>query len=116
MQEILHNNGSHDSEGGEGGGREGGRRGQKREVRLFFKISNDKNGTAVGELTSIIISAKQRGFLIFYCVEKSTVADFKLIFNNSRLCSLYTVKKVSDFPVPGRDVTNQTLPGQEYFR
>ncbi len=25
----------------------------------------------------------------------------------------YTVKKVSDFPVPIRDVTNQTLPGQE---
>jgi hypothetical protein len=27
----------------------------------------------------------------------------------------YTVKKVSDFPVPIRDVTNQTLPGQELF-
>ncbi len=26
---------------------------------------------------------------------------------------LYTVKKVSDFPVPSRDVTNQTLPGLE---
>ncbi len=26
---------------------------------------------------------------------------------------LYTVKKVSDFPVPTRDVTNQTLPGRE---
>jgi hypothetical protein len=25
----------------------------------------------------------------------------------------YTVKKVSDFPVPSRDVTNQTLPGRE---
>jgi hypothetical protein len=25
----------------------------------------------------------------------------------------YTVKKVIDFPVPSRDVTNQTLPGQE---
>jgi hypothetical protein len=25
----------------------------------------------------------------------------------------YTVKKVSDFPVPNRDVTNQTLPGGE---
>jgi len=23
---------------------------------------------------------------------------------------LYTVKKISDFPVPSRDVTNQTLP------
>ena len=26
---------------------------------------------------------------------------------------LYTVKKVTDFPVPSRDVTNQTLPGWE---
>jgi hypothetical protein len=25
----------------------------------------------------------------------------------------YTVKKVSDFPIPSRDVTNQTLPGRE---
>jgi hypothetical protein len=25
----------------------------------------------------------------------------------------YTVKKVGDFPVPRRDVTNQTLPGRE---
>jgi hypothetical protein len=24
-----------------------------------------------------------------------------------------TAKKVSDFPVPSRDVTNQTLPGRE---
>jgi hypothetical protein len=27
----------------------------------------------------------------------------------------YTVKKVIDFPVPIRDVTNQTLPGGEYL-
>ncbi len=26
---------------------------------------------------------------------------------------IYTVKKVSDFPTPSRDVTNQTLPGRE---
>jgi hypothetical protein len=26
---------------------------------------------------------------------------------------LYTVKKVSNFPVPGRDITNQTHPGRE---
>jgi hypothetical protein len=25
----------------------------------------------------------------------------------------YTVKKVNDFPVPSRDVTNQTLSGRE---
>ncbi len=25
----------------------------------------------------------------------------------------YTVKKVGDFPVPRRDVTNQFLPGRE---
>jgi NhaP-type Na+/H+ or K+/H+ antiporter len=32
---------------------------------------------------------------------------------------VYTVKKVNDFPVPSRDVTNQTLPGRKdfiYFR
>jgi hypothetical protein len=27
--------------------------------------------------------------------------------------SRYTVQKVNDFPVPSRDVTNQTLPGRE---
>jgi hypothetical protein len=27
----------------------------------------------------------------------------------------YTVKNVVDFPVPSRDVTNQTLPGQGEF-
>ena len=27
----------------------------------------------------------------------------------------YTVKKVIDFPVPSREVTNQTLPGRELF-
>jgi hypothetical protein len=27
----------------------------------------------------------------------------------------YTVKKVTYFPVPSRDVTNQTLPGRELF-
>jgi hypothetical protein len=26
---------------------------------------------------------------------------------------IYTVKKVSHFPVPSRDVTDQTLPGRE---
>jgi hypothetical protein len=28
-------------------------------------------------------------------------------------CSLVDREKVSDFPVPSRDVTNQTLPGRE---
>ncbi len=28
---------------------------------------------------------------------------------------MYTVKKVSDFPVLSRDVSNQTLPGGEWF-
>ena len=26
---------------------------------------------------------------------------------------LYAVKEISDFPVPSRDVTNQTFPGRE---
>ncbi len=26
----------------------------------------------------------------------------------------YTEKKVTDYPVPSRDVTNQTPPGREY--
>ncbi len=30
-----------------------------------------------------------------------------------RRISAYTVKKVIVFPVPSRDVTHQTLPGQE---
>jgi hypothetical protein len=31
---------------------------------------------------------------------------------HSKYRSSYTVKKVSDFPVHSRDVTNQTLPGR----
>jgi hypothetical protein len=30
--------------------------------------------------------------------------------------SSYTVKKISDFPVPSWDVTKQTLPGRECFK
>jgi hypothetical protein len=33
----------------------------------------------------------------------------------SQYSHIYTVKKVSDFPVPSRDVTNQTLSGGEQF-
>jgi hypothetical protein len=33
--------------------------------------------------------------------------------NRVRVQLSYTVKKVNDFPVPSRDVTNQTLPGRE---
>ncbi len=29
------------------------------------------------------------------------------------LALTYTVKKVSNFPVPNRDITNQTFPGRE---
>jgi hypothetical protein len=32
---------------------------------------------------------------------------------NNELNARYTVKKVSGFPVPSRDVTNETLPGSE---
>ncbi len=34
-------------------------------------------------------------------------------YSNSSVISIYTVKKVSDFPVPSRNVTNQGLPGRE---
>ena len=32
---------------------------------------------------------------------------------SKRIQIQYTVKKISDFPIPSRVVTNQTLPGQE---
>ncbi len=32
-----------------------------------------------------------------------------------RRSAAYIVKKINDFPVPSRDVTNQTLPGREYL-
>jgi hypothetical protein len=35
------------------------------------------------------------------------------IQQESFMWHLYTVKKVTDFPVPSRDATNQTLPGGE---
>jgi hypothetical protein len=35
-------------------------------------------------------------------------------FNRNQVLNSNTLyKKVSDFPVPSRDVTNQTIPGQE---
>jgi hypothetical protein len=50
-----------------------------------------------------------------------TLINYLLDFRTLRNCGTlwisdlrtYTVKKVSDFPVPSRDVTNQTLPGRE---
>ncbi len=35
------------------------------------------------------------------------------ISNKVKTLCTHTVKKVSDFSVPNRDVTNQTLPSQE---
>jgi hypothetical protein len=57
------------------------------------------------------------------CLETLTSAGACLfsLSSSSRLLSstayqrLYTVKKVSDFPIPSRDVTYQTLSGGEYF-
>ena len=52
----------------------------------------------------------------------SQISENKLLSLQKRLDFLHyctpeywdcTVKKVSDFPVPSRDVTNQTLPGRE---
>ncbi len=36
-----------------------------------------------------------------------------LLFSHIHISVIYTVKKVSGFPVPRRDVTYQTLPGRE---
>ncbi len=35
---------------------------------------------------------------------------------SKRIQIQYTVKKISDFPIPSRVVTNQTLPGREKLR
>ncbi len=43
-----------------------------------------------------------------YYGSKKTGAKPTIIFNLE-----YSVKKASDFPVPGQDVTNQTLSGRE---
>ncbi len=42
-----------------------------------------------------------------------TKAYMTLYENSAELCIYYTEKKVIDFPVPSRDVTNQTLCGLE---
>jgi hypothetical protein len=44
-------------------------------------------------------------------VEKAAL--FLLETPANQMYVTYTVKKVIVFPVPSRDVTNQTLPGQE---
>ncbi len=43
--------------------------------------------------------------------------DYDVVFKINILGSaeIYTVKKVGGFPVPSRDVINQTLPGQEFL-
>ncbi len=49
--------------------------------------------------------------------ETVTAIDKKLTRASLRVQGyvVYTVKKVSDFPVPRRVVTNQTLPGLTFF-
>jgi len=48
--------------------------------------------------------------------EVSVCPAFPLFYySNSSVISLYTVKKVSDFPVPSRGVSNQALRGREKF-
>jgi hypothetical protein len=37
-----------------------------------------------------------------------------LFYKSNSAKYYYTVKKLSDFPAPGGDVTNQTLPGGEF--
>ncbi len=91
----------------------------------FFHCSKD----LVGNLLSFL-SPNRKGlrfftllcpFLLFYTIfltECCAVASNKLHWHTSYIIQLfaYTVKKnVSDFPVPSRDVTYQTLPGLEKF-
>ncbi len=61
----------------------------------------------------------------YWLAIQDTVHYEKLKVSNKKDCSarlkchengaLHCKKKVCGFPVPSRDVTNQTLPGQEYF-
>jgi hypothetical protein len=44
------------------------------------------------------------------CVRRHPVRVVEFIVRSLLQCSDYTVKKVNDFPVPSRDVTDQTLP------
>ncbi len=47
-----------------------------------------------------------------YCFGVQKAQRFKItVFASSVLP--YTVKKVIDFPIPSRDITNQTLPGRK---
>ncbi len=39
----------------------------------------------------------------------------KVVIILTVLMASHTVIKVSDFPVPSQDATDQTLPGREYF-
>ncbi len=58
--------------------------------------------------------------LLYDILYTSTVLDaaiplsaYGTIFPNGIMKVQYTVKKVHEFPVSSRDVTNQTSPGQE---
>jgi len=61
-------------------------------------------------LTSATIPLKNKS-LLQYSNNIDPLLSLKVLDN----FSTYTVKKVSDFPVPSRDVTSQTLSGREWF-
>ncbi len=48
-----------------------------------------------------------------YQRERSAPTQGTKLHTQVRPRTNYTVKKVSQFPVPSRDVTDQTLPGRE---
>jgi hypothetical protein len=68
-------------------------------------------GTA-GDLASHLYkkqkSHKKSGYAMVFINEKAFLGEF-LVFNTAQ----YTVKKVSGFSVPSRDVTYQPLSGRE---
>jgi hypothetical protein len=57
--------------------------------------------------------------IAFFTQKKCNPRYLSYYFKNKKRCKLcslarnYTVKKVSDFPVSRRDVTNHALPGGE---
>ncbi len=78
---------------------------------LFYELSVEKNFCSV--LYSILIHLPP---LRFHCVEgcwdRTHAGQMQLLHWLSDAL-LYTVKKGYRFPVPGRDVNNQTLLGYE---
>ncbi len=79
-------------------------------VLCICLFSTHPHPQQAGPKISSWLNARQKMAIASLCTNQSVPNQWTLTFAPWRGC---TVKKVSDFPVPSRDVTYQILPGRE---